>query len=368
MMLAVLDHYLSHKRIASGETAAIAVDHFRYWAFKVEGLRRTMRVGDFRLDLQERFALWMHREKRHSTKTISRNLSVISAAVRFAANDVSVTGDDGVRRVVRLLSSAPVIKHDPSWIVGLGQDVGEDILAPGKNDWVPDIDEVARFIDLIPSEHLFRFVVILLNTWARRETIEEMDFGRQAKLRTGRLDLNAPGRAQTHKRRPIVRITEKLRAWIEAWDGPRPIRYGRKGPDGKPPPVTSVKRAMQNASARWMLTEAGVDLEEVAQLMRAKSMKERTVRIHELEAAGAKRITSRALRSFMATRVRVVPGIRVDREQRQVWLGHQSQNTTLAYEIADPDYLKEAAAATDAIIREIDAASRRSLWPQREAT
>ena len=362
MMLEVLHHYLEHRRIASGETAAIAVDHWCAWAFGPGKLKKTLKVGEFGLDLQEQWALWMHRTKGHSTKTISRNLSVVSAAVRFAAADQSVTGPDGVRRTVRLLTDAVPIKHDPAWVVALGADVGEAIEAPKKNDWIPDVDEVARFVDLIPSEHVFRYVLILLNTWARRETIEELDFDVQANLRTGRLNLNAPGRAQTDKRRPIIRITENLRAWIEAWNDPRPIRYGKVGQDGKPPVVKTVKKAMQAASARWMLLEAGVPSDEVTRLMLSRNGKERTKRIQALEAAGAKRITSRALRSFMATRIRVVPGIRVDREQRQVWLGHLSQDTTSAYEIADPEYLREAAAATDAIIREIDALTERSLW------
>ena len=364
LMLEVLDHYLTHKRMASTESASIAVRHFGEWAFEHEGLRKTLRVGDFRLDLQERFALWAHREKGHSTKTISRNLSVISAALHFAATDQMVKGTDGERRKVRLLTSAPQVRFDPSWLVRLGEEVGEEIAAPEKNDWVPDVDEVARFVDAIPTPHVFRFVIILLNTWARRETIEELDFGRQANLRTMRLDLNAPGRLQTHKRRPIIRITDNLAAWIEAWSDPRPLRYGRPGRDGKPPVVGTVKKAMQAANARWMLLEAGTDPKEVARLMRSDAMKERTARVRELEADGAKRITSRALRSFMATRVRVVPGIRVEREQRQYWLGHLSQDTTAHYEIADPEYLREAAAATDAIVRQIDAVSGRSLWPE----
>ena len=40
------------------------------------------------------------------------------------------------------------------------------------------------------------------------------------------------------------------------------------------------------------------------------------------------------------------------------------QDTTAHYEIADSEYLREAAAATDAIIREIDKHSSRELWPK----
>ena len=50
-------------------------------------------------------------------------------------------------------------------------------------------------------------------------------------------------------------------------------------------------------------------------------------------------------------------------EQRQLWLGHLSQDTTSLYEITDPDYLREAAEATDIIIEKISALTRRSPWP-----
>lgn len=110
-----------------------------------------------------------------------------------------------------------------------------------------------------------------------------------------------------------------------------------------------------------------MDEKEIARLTRRENNRELTTVVNALEARGARRITSRTFRSFMATRVRAVPGVRVDREQRQLWLGHLGQDTTAHYEIADPEYLREAAAATDLIIREIDKHSTRSLWPKSEA-
>ncbi len=64
------------------------------------------------------------------------------------------------------------------------------------------------------------------------------------------------------------------------------------------------------------------------------------------------------------TRVRAQREVKVDREQRQVWLGHTDQDTTANYEIMDPDYLRECAAATDYVIGRIGLCCRRSMWPE----
>jgi hypothetical protein len=65
----------------------------------------------------------------------------------------------------------------------------------------------------------------------------------------------------------------------------------------------------------------------------------------------------------MATRVRNQREIVVEdlREQRQVWLGHKDQDTTARYEIMDPDYLRECAAATDLIIEKIGRLTRKRI-------
>lgn len=377
MLVAVLTHYLDNKRIASEEQARIAADLLLEWLFQVKKVPKSVKVSAFRRDWQEEFAVWLASEKGHSSAYISRNLSVVSAAMKFGAAEQSVRDPDGNRKNVQLLSSVQQIKFDPTWIVETARESGVQLDTPKRNDWVPTYEELARFIDATRAEHIFRFCILVLNTWARRETIEQLDLSKQVNLRTGLIDLNERGRLQTHKRRPIIRLTENLRAWMPVWAAAdkaiadklreqgkpvewkagRPLLYGGRD-------AGAIKKAMQRTNARWMLGEAGVDEKEILRLTRRENNRELTEAIQALEENGARRITSRAIRSFMATRVRAVPGIKVDREQRQLWLGHLNQDTTSSYEIADPEYMREAAAATDQIIREIDRFSARSLWPK----
>jgi integrase len=58
------------------------------------------------------------------------------------------------------------------------------------------------------------------------------------------------------------------------------------------------------------------------------------------------------LRHYMATRVRRVQGMHVQREERATWLGHadHKHKQTEWYESFDPDYLEALMKATDAVI------------------
>ncbi|RFC65057.1 hypothetical protein DYI37_04105 [Fulvimarina endophytica] len=377
MLVSVLSHYLENKRIVSEEHARAAAKLVLHWLFEVKKVPKAVKVSAFRRDWQEEFVVWSAAEKGHSSATISRNLSVVSAAVKFATKEQAVRDPDGNRRNVQLLSSAPQIRFEPRWIVETARENNLAVDMPRRADWVPTYEEVASFIDAIRAEHVFRFVILALNTWARRETIEELDLSKQVSLRNGLVDLNEPGRLQTHKRRPIIRLTDNLRAWMPAWEEADKALAKSLREEGRPVEFKAgrpliyrgqgagvIKKAMQRTNARWMLAEAGTDEKEIRRLTRKENNKELTAAVNQLVEAGGHRITSRTFRSFMATRVRMVPGIRVDREQRQLWLGHLQQDTTAHYEIVDSEYLREAAAATDAIIREIDRHCERSLWPE----
>ena len=53
---------------------------------------------------------------------------------------------------------------------------------------------------------------------------------------------------------------------------------------------------------------------------------------------------------------------RVDKEQRDVWLGHDEARTADAYEAFDPEYLADAMHATDAVIGKLQKCTRRPLF------
>lgn len=65
----------------------------------------------------------------------------------------------------------------------------------------------------------------------------------------------------------------------------------------------------------------------------------------------------------MATRIRGLQEIKVDREQRSLWLGHGKRDATSWYETHDPEYLWECSRATSLILEKLDALTRRPLVP-----
>ncbi|MGB8313154.1 MAG: hypothetical protein WCE69_01560, partial [Aestuariivirga sp.] len=66
---------------------------------------------------------------------------------------------------------------------------------------------------------------IALNTWARPEAILDLSVRAQVDFEHSLIDLNPPSRKQTKKRRPIIRLTENLRGWLEHWGEDRPLSY-----------------------------------------------------------------------------------------------------------------------------------------------
>jgi hypothetical protein len=365
----VFNHYLDHHAPQTGseERARFSLALINRFLFEERKLKSIMADG-FGLSLQTEFAIWAAESLGHAAGTIARSLTVASAAMHFAAREQSIDDPDGGKRTVRLISTSPEVRHDAEWVAGVAK-----IAAPQKRQWVPTIEQMARFIDSIRSELAFRYVIINLNTWGRASTIMELDFARQIDTANGLVDLNPSGRLQTVKRRPLIRLTRNLAAWRMEWT--QAARRAKLNPIGRNEilahpmrkagePVANLKKAMQAANAVWMLREASVDPVEIARLGARGNHKERTAAIQKLEAAGAERITRRVIRTFMATRVRGLKEIKVDREQRQIWLGHLSQDTTALYEITDQDYLRECADATDLVIEKIGALTTRwKLWP-----
>jgi hypothetical protein len=65
-------------------------------------------------------------------------------------------------------------------------------------------------------EHLFRFAILALNTWARPAAIA--DFDPRQQRRFGLIELNPPDRVQTNKRRATIIETQCLRGWLDRWE------------------------------------------------------------------------------------------------------------------------------------------------------
>lgn len=278
------------------------------------------RVSEF--DLIAQRALW-HRlhEDGCGAKAIATYMQYLNAAINAAAKP-QIIERDGIETVTSILST-------PIYIETSIKEIAAFLSAPlsKKKRTVPTYAELAAFLDALSAEHVFRYSITALNTWARPEAIMDMDFFEQIDLNTGLVDLNPPGRVQTKKRRPLIPLTDNLRGWHLAWGAPRPFLY-------QGVPVQSVKKSFGTASKR----------------------------------AGGPAITPYSLRHFMATMCRrvVLPsGRRVSKEQRSTWMGHvvnEGSTTTDWYEAFDPDFLEDARAATDQILRELDTLTTRSLF------
>ena len=77
-----------------------------------------------------------------------------------------------------------------------------------------------------------------LNTWARPEAIMDVRVCAQVNVDYGLLDLNPPGRRYADKWRPVIRLTDNLRCWLEHWGQDAPMMWNGL-------PIQSVKQTGQ---------------------------------------------------------------------------------------------------------------------------
>lgn len=138
------------------------------------------------------------------------------------------------------------------------------------------------------------------------------------------LDLNPPGRRQTLKYRPKIRLTDNLRDWLDYWRGEEPNAIAPMMWDGEP--IVAIKRTF----------------------------------VRHAEDCNVPNFTPGTIRHFMATMVRREKPP-VSKEQRDVWLGHDEKRTANSYESFDPDYLADCAQATENIIERLQLATNRPL-------
>lgn len=273
---------------------------------------------------QRRMWAWMAENAGISAKSISTYMILVRAAVNFAATPQIVTTEVGEEEV-RLLSAAVPIFCNQEEIAG---HIGGTVSQP--RDYIPTFEDLGRWLDAIEEEDDFRFAIIMLNTCARNEAIFDLRTS-QINWEFGTIDLNPPGRRQTKKRRPVLRMTTGLAAWLKHWGGDRPISQYQD---------TVEKRL--NKLGKPFVDDAGV----------------------EHPGLGMPEMTCYTLRHFIATNMRRV-SFPVSKEQRSLWLGHtvkEGSKTTDWYEKFDPDYLEQPMRATEEIIRKLQKHTKRKLF------
>jgi len=112
---------------------------------------------------------------------------------------------------------------------------------------------------------------------------------------------------------------------------------------------------------RHGLSKTQVD--DLFRLARDKNTKPLREAIAAAEKSGINRITRYTFRHFMATRVRGLAEVRVDREQRSLWLGHGKRDATSWYETHDPEFLRDCGRATSLVLEKLDRLTSRPLVP-----
>jgi hypothetical protein len=187
------------------------------------GFGANVKVAQFTKGLQAKFAQWSVEKFQHTPSYISRNLSVIAAACRFATKTIVKRTTYGQFEEIRILRLMPEICFDVKWLAEM-----TDRPEPKPRDYVPIYEYLASLLDVDGSELLRRYNLIALNTWARPEAIPELSARAQVDFENSLIDLNPPNRKQNKKRRPVIKLTENLRGWFEFWSEDKPLSYDRK--------------------------------------------------------------------------------------------------------------------------------------------
>jgi integrase len=261
----------------------------------------TARVSDLTEERQQEFWIWS-RDQGHKPATTTRILTVLSAALRHGVKGTAP-------RVIT--SNKKVADH-------------QGVPEPEPRDWIPTDDQLARFLDSLSdnqSEHVFRYCLIALNTLARPSAILELAEP-QIDFMRGLVRLNPDGRAQNKKRRPIVRLTDTLKPWLESWHDDDAGPYVRFRGEA----VGSVKKTFKRH---------GVSL-------------------------GFPELSPYTLRHKMATEL-AARGVSGEQLGRQ--LGHRCPDlrTTERYIKFDPRHLAEAKAAIEDYLADLDHLTDRTL-------
>jgi integrase len=361
----VLTHYLEGHSDAkpSAHVARRACDLVLQFLERKCGFDSDVKTSQFSSIYQAEFAKWCANEFHHSPAYVSRVLSVIAAACRFAAKTKLIKSNTGELKEAKLLRFVPEVNYDTKWVAEMMQ-----VAEPGPRDYVPSYEDLASLLDTDCGELLCRYDIIALNTWARPSAILDLSMKNQIDLENGIIDLNPPNRRQNKKYRPVIRLTSNFKGWLEHWAEDNPLSYDRVLPDGhiERTQASHLKAQFNRRSTRWMLLRSGMSTDEIAKLL-SNARKGDTATllktVKSAEAKGIQRITRYTLRHFMATRVRSMTKTNVGREQRSLWLGHGKRDATSWYETHDHEFLRECAIATDLVIEKLNDLMTRDLLP-----
>jgi len=263
-------------------------------------------VSNMTPDAQRAFVKALSADKRYSPAYIARIQAIASAAINHALREGH-------------LSAAPKIISGEKAIADI-----LDVAKPGPRQWVPTMEQLGQVYDYLAFDYQRRFMILMLCTMARPTAVLDLH---RSQRQGNVLDMNPPGRRQSTKYRPMVRICDTLARWLDHWD----IEDREKGAIELPyvhyagGPVGTMRKGFRLA---------GKDL---------------GFPMHQY-----------AIRHFMATELhsRGAPGAQISE-----MLGHrdQSMRTTNWYIKFRPEFLAEVSQAVDGVVSDLQQHCRKPL-------
>ncbi len=240
------------------------------------------------------------------------------------------TGRAAVRRSYRLghISSAPFIRD---------VETKEDRRNKDPKGRPLSAQEMAKLLDAVESEHLWRFMLLMICTMARPDAVLDLTAG-QVDWEMGTINLLPKGKKQTNKRRPIVPIADTLRPWLRQWGDGLFVTY-----DGAP--VNDIKNAWRRVRAKVWPADFSSHLEPA-------SRAERRARSLTCGPEG-EQVNPYSIRHTMGRYLRrnKVPG-----DEISLMFGHlpvDENDVTGIYSPHDPDYCAAAVATIDRYCAEV---------------
>lgn len=232
-----------------------------------------------------------------------------------------------------------LLTHAPRFVYKRNRIAAELKLPPPRpRHSTHSLETVGKVLDALDQEHMFRYAMLALTTWARPEAI--FDFDSVTQIEGSLIDLNPADRVQTIKRRARIPMTRTLAFWLRQWQVADAEARERAQRAGRPAPAAALltfqgQRVMSlKKGFRSRMTDIGVD-----------------------------KFSPGTFRHVMATTVRRLCR-QVSREQRSIYLGHtvkEGSRTTDNYEAHDPDYLQDVAMAVDHVLQELQKHTRRQI-------
>lgn len=279
------------------------------------------------------FSKWLHTTFGHTPASIERRLDVLCSAFN-EMTQIKLRADPFGKEVETALMT-----HAPKFVYKRARIAKELKIAPSKPRHNKlTIEDMGRALDSLEHEHLFRFAILSLNTWARPEAVS--DFMPATQRRNGMIDLNPPGRIETNKRRPLIPETRGLAGWLDHW-------------------------ATVDAEARKAAALAGTAIPPNALLVyQGERVADPKKGLRKSAAAAGLVLSPGRFRHFMSAMVRRHCK-HVTREQRSLWMGHvvkEGSQTTSNYEPEDPEFLEDVALATDFVMLQVQEHCKRRLF------